>query len=96
MKMLVTKLSGGRYRNEGELFTEPVSFDNVQLMGEMIALQAMRNVMQYDYRTMEQLFNGLVKDLHHMRKRGYMLSDGYDFAQDAIQFLRHFVDRNLS
>lgn len=96
MKMLVTKLSNGRYRNEGELFAEPVSLDNVQLMGEMIALQAMRNVMQYDYRTMEKLFDGLVKDLHHMRERNYMVSDGYDFAQDAIQFLLHFVGRNVS
>lgn len=96
MKMLVTKLSNGRYRNESELFAEPVSLDNVQLMGEMIALQAMRNVMQYDYRTMEKLFDGLVKDLHHMRERNYILSDGYDFAQDAIQFLLHFVGRNVS
>ena len=96
MKMLVTKLSNGRYRNESELFAEPVSLDNVQLMGEMIALQAMRNVMQCDYRTMEKLFDGLVKDLHHMRERNYILSDGYDFAQDAIQFLLHFVGRNVS
>ena len=96
MKMLVTKLSNGRYRNEGELFAEPVSLDNVQLMGEMIALQAMRNVMQYDCRTMEKLFDGLVKDLHHMRERNYTVSDGYDFAQDAIQFLLHFVGKTVS
>ena len=44
MKMLVTKLSNGKYRNEGELFSEPISKENVKLMGEMIALQALRTV----------------------------------------------------
>ena len=29
MKMLVTKLSNGKYENEGELFAEPISDDNV-------------------------------------------------------------------
>ena len=42
MKMLVTKFSDGKYKNEGELFAEPISDENVKLMGEMIALQVMR------------------------------------------------------
>ena len=37
MEMLVTKFSKGKYRNEGELFSEPISKENVKLMGEMIA-----------------------------------------------------------
>ena len=37
MEMLVTKFSNGKYRNEGELFDEPISTENVKLMGEMIA-----------------------------------------------------------
>ena len=41
MKMLVTKLSKGKYANEGQLFAEPISDSNVKLMGEMIALQAL-------------------------------------------------------
>ena len=44
MEMLVTKFSKGKYRNEGELFSEPISKENVKLMGEMIALQALRTV----------------------------------------------------
>ena len=39
MEMLVTKFSNGKYRNEGELFKEVISSENVKLMGEMIALQ---------------------------------------------------------
>ena len=49
MEMLVTKFSKGKYRNEGELFSEPISKDNVKLMGEMIALQALRTVKKYDF-----------------------------------------------
>ena len=44
MEMLVTKFSNGRYRNEGELFAEPISNENVKLMGEMITLQTLRTV----------------------------------------------------
>ena len=42
MEMLVTKFSKGKYRNESDLFAEPISKDNVKLMGEMIALQLFR------------------------------------------------------
>ena len=42
MEMLVTKFSKGKYANESELFSEPISAENVKLMGEMIALQALR------------------------------------------------------
>ena len=44
MEMLVTKFSKGKYANESELFSEPISAENVKLMGEMIALQALRTV----------------------------------------------------
>ena len=50
MEMLVTKFSKGKYANESELFSEPISEDNVKLMGEMIALQALRTVKKYDFR----------------------------------------------
>ena len=87
MKMIVTKFSDGKYRNEGELFAEPISDDNVKLMVEMIALQVLRNANSFDYEVVEKLYNGLVKDMHHMNERGYIISDGYDYAQIAICFL---------
>ena len=43
MEMLVTKFSKGKYRNEGDLFAEPISNENVKLIGEMIALQGGQN-----------------------------------------------------
>ncbi len=90
MKMLVTKLSKGKYANEGQLFAEPISDDNVKLMGEMIALQALRNEMQYDFEVVSKLYNGLVKDLNHISQIDYTITDGYDYAQLAICFLYQF------
>ena len=88
--MLVTKLSKGKYANEGQLFAEPISDSNVKLMGEMIALQALRNVMPFDYEVVSKLYNGLVKDLNHISQIDYTITDGYDYAQLAICFLYQF------
>lgn len=93
MNLIVSSLSLGKFRNEGELFSFPVSDDNVQLMGQMIALQVFRNVLTYDYKVVEKLYNGLIKDLHHSDEPNYVISDGYDFAQIAICFLLQFKGR---
>ena len=91
MKMLVTKLSKGKYANEGQLFAEVISDDNVKLMGEMIALQALRNVLPYDFEVVSKLYNGLIKDLNHISHIDYTITDGYDYAQTAICFCVIFV-----
>ena len=96
MEMLVTKFSNGKYRNEGELFAEAISAKNVRLMGEMIALQALRTIKKFDIRVADKLYIGLIKDLHHMNEVGYIVSDGYDVAQNAICFLYQFVGRKVS
>ena len=95
MEMLVTKLSNGKYRNEGDLFAEPISADNVKLMGEMIALQALRTVKKFDLKIADKLYLGLIKDLHHMSEIDYIVSDGYDCAQNAICFLYQFLGRTV-
>lgn len=96
MEMLVTKFSKGKYRNEGELFNEPISADTVKLMGEMIALQALRTVKKFDMKVADRLYIGLIKDLHHMNEIDYIVSDGYDVAQSAICFLYQYVGRKVS
>ena len=77
MEMLVTKFSKGKYRNEGDLFAKPISAENVKLMGEMIALQALRTVKKFDMKVADRLYIGLIKDLHHMGEIDYIVSDGY-------------------
>lgn len=96
MEMLVTKFSNGTYRNEGELFDEPISSNNVKLMGEMIALQALRTAKKYDWQVADKYYLGLIKDLHHMGEIDYIVSDGYDIAQTAICFLCQFMGRKVS
>ena len=91
--MLVTKFSNGKYRNEGELFDEPISSNNVKLMGEMIALQALRTAKKYDWQVADKYYLGLIKDLHHMGEIDYIVSDGYDIAQTAICFLCQFMGK---
>ena len=95
MEMLVTKFSNGKYRNEGELFAESISAENVRLMGEMIALQALRTHKKFDMKVADKLYIGLIKDLHHMGELDYIVSDGYDVAQTAICFLYQFVGRTV-
>ena len=96
MEMLVTKFSKGKYRNESDLFAEPISAENVKLMGEMIALQALRTIKKFDMKVADRLYIGLIKDLHHMGEIDYIISDGYDVAQTAICFLYQFVGRKVS
>ena len=96
MEMLVTKFSNGKYRNEGELFDEPISNENVKLMGEMIALQTLRTLKKYDWKIADKYYIGLIKDLHHMGEVDYIVSDGYDVAQAAIGFLYQFMGRKVS
>ena len=96
MEMLVTKFSNGKYRNEGELFKEVISNENVKLMGEMIALQALRTVKKFDMKVADRLYIELIKDLHHMSEIDYIVSDGYDVAQTAICFLYQFAGRKAS
>lgn len=95
MEMLVTKFSKGKYKNELELFEEPISAENVKLMGEMIALQALRTVKKYDMKIADKLYIGLIKDLHHMNEIDYIVSDGYDCAQTAMCFLYRFLGRTV-
>ena len=96
MEMLVTKFSNGKYSNEGELFDEPISNENVKLMGEMIALQTLRTAKKYDWQVADRFYLGLIKDLHHMGEIDYIVSDGYDIAQTAICFLCQFMGRKVS
>ena len=81
---------------EKDLFDEPISQDNVKLMGEMIALQALRTVKKYDFKVADKLYIGLIKDLHRMSKVDYIVSEGYDYAQTAICFLCQFIGRYVN
>lgn len=61
MTMLVTKFSDGKYQNDGELFAEPISENNVKLMGDT----------KTEIRNAELLYERLETDASMLNSRNY-------------------------
>ena len=96
MQPIVSTISNGKYAEVQQLFAEPISDDNVKLMGEMIALRAIQNVLPYDFMAVSKLYKGLIKDLNRISQIDYTITDGYDYAQTAICFLYQFKGMYVS
>ncbi len=81
--------------NPYNVLSEIISFENVQQMGEMIALKTVRSRYAYARQTLEWLYVGFVKDLNRSNNPYHVFSDAYDLAQTAICFLCEFVGKSL-
>ena len=81
--------------NPYDVLSENISFENVQLMGEMITLKTLRTRYAYARHTLEWLYVGLVKDLNRSNNPAHIFSDAYDLVQTAICFLCEFIGKNL-
>ena len=81
--------------NPYNVLSEIISFENVQQMGEMIALKTLRGRYAYARQTLELLYVGFVKDLNRSNDSHHVFSDAYDLAQTAICFLCEFVGKSL-
>ena len=57
------------YPNPYDVLSETISFENVQLMSEMITLKTLRGRYAYARRSLEWLYVGLVKDLNRATTR---------------------------
>ena len=84
------------YSNPYDVLSETISFENVQQMGEMIALKTLRGRYAYARQTLEWLYVGFVKDLNRSNDSHHVFSDAYDLAQTAICFLCEFVGKSLN
>ena len=82
--------------NPYNVLSEIISFENVQQMGEMIALKTLRGRYAYARQTLERLYVGFVKDLNRSNDSHHVFSDAYDLAQTAICFLCEFVGKSLN
>ena len=76
--------------NPYHVLSETISFDNVQQMGELITLKALRGCLAYSRQSFEKLYIAYVKDLNRLNYPTHTFSDAYDLAQNAICFLCDF------
>ena len=84
------------YSNPYDVLSETISFENVQQMGEMIALKTLRGRYAYARQTLEWLYVGFVKDLNRNNDSHHVFSDAYDLVQTAVCFLCEFVGKKLT
>ena len=82
--------------NPYNVLSEIISFENVQQMGEMIALKTLRGRYAYARYALEWLYVGLVKDLNRSNDSHHVFSDAYDLVQTAVCFLCEFIGKSLN
>jgi len=81
--------------NPYDVLSEPITQENVQKMGELIALRSLRVHCSYSYKKYSWLYSSFVKDLNRDSYKNHVFSDAYDIAQNAICFLCEFIGKNL-
>ena len=75
---------------------EQITAENVQTMGECIAIKALKTYYQKSGMPfIYSLYCGLVADITENKKTGAPLSDGYDIAQTASAFLCAYIGKRL-
>ena len=84
------------YTKPYDVLSETISFENVQQMGEMIALKTLRGRYAYARYALEWLYVGLVKDLNRGNDAHHVFSDAYDLVQTAVCFLCEFIGKKLT
>ena len=85
-----------KHSNPYDVFSESISFENVQQIGELITLKTLRGRYAYARHTLERLYVGLVKDLNRSNDSHHVFSDAYDLVQTAVCFLCEFIGKNLN
>ena len=75
---------------------EIITADNVQTMGERIAVRALKTCYQKGGQPfIYSLYCGIVADITENKKTGAPLSDGYDIAQTACAYLCEYIGKTL-
>lgn len=72
-----------------------ISAENVQRMGEVIALCAIKTVIVRGSKDLHNHYKGLLKDIKHTNDDMSRFSDGYDIAQEAMLFLCQHMGKRL-
>lgn len=72
-----------------------ISAENVQRMGEVIALCAIKTVILRGGKDLHNLYKGLLRDVNRSENDISRYSDGYEIAQEAMLFLCQHMDKRL-
>ncbi len=72
-----------------------ISAENVQRMGEVIALCAIKTVIVRGGKDLHNLYKGLLHDVNRSENDMSRYSDGYEIAQEAMLFLCQHMGKRL-
>ena len=72
-----------------------ITAENVQRMGEVIALCAVKTIIVRGGKDLHNLYKGLLHDVNRSENDMSCYSDGYDIAQEAMLFLCHHMGKRL-
>ena len=72
-----------------------ISAENVQRMGEVIALCAIKTVIVRGGKDLHNLYKGLLHDVNRSENDMSRYSDGYEIAQEAMLFLCQYRGKRL-
>lgn len=72
-----------------------ISAENVQRMGEVIALCAIKTVIVRGGKDLHNLYKGLLYDVNRSENDMSRYSDGYEIAQEAMLFLCQHMGKRL-
>ena len=69
-----------------------IAQDNVQRIGELITLRALKMLCQFSQKAFVKLYKGLIQDVYYPSTT---FSDGYDILQTAICFLCEHMGKRM-
>lgn len=72
-----------------------ISAENVQKMGEVIALTCIKTVIIRSGKDLHYLYKGLLRDMNRSKDDYSPLSNAYDIAQEAMLFLCQHIGKKL-
>ena len=82
--------------NKGILDNDMViSAENVQKMGEVIALTCIKTVIVRSGKDLHYLYKGLLRDMNRSKEDYSPFSNAYDIAQEAMLFLCQHIGKKL-
>lgn len=82
--------------NKGILDNDMViSAENIQKMGEVIALTCIKTVIVRSGKDLHYLYKGLLRDMNRSKEDNSPFSNAYDIAQEAMLFLCQHIGEKL-